>query len=47
MREPDGAGRDVADERVVGRFGETVAVLPKPVEMVATDGAALVRAITP
>ena len=32
-----------------GKFldGETVAVLPRPVEIVATDGAALVRAITP
>jgi len=31
-----------------GRFldGETVAVLPRPVEIVATDGAALVRAVT-
>jgi NifB/MoaA-like Fe-S oxidoreductase len=31
-----------------GRFldGETVAVLPHPVEIVATDGAALVRAVT-
>jgi NifB/MoaA-like Fe-S oxidoreductase len=32
-----------------GKFldGETVAVLPRPVEIVATDGAALVRAVTP
>jgi hypothetical protein len=32
-----------------GKFldGETVAVLPRPVEIVATDGAALVRALTP
>ena len=31
-----------------GKFldGETVAVLPRPVEVVATDGAALVRALT-
>ena len=32
-----------------GRFldGETVDVLPRPVEIVATDGTALVRALTP
>jgi putative radical SAM enzyme (TIGR03279 family) len=32
-----------------GRFldGETVALLPRPVEIVATDGTALVRALTP
>ena len=38
---------DVVLSRGTFLDGETVAVLPRPVEIVATDGAALVRAITP